>query len=58
MFLVDVSTTSTNIYFLLGLLNVIIFSFQVRVTELILFTLFLMIFHQFVPRVGLYFHKL
>ena len=40
MFLGDVSTTSTNIYFVLGLLNVIIFSFQVHVTEFILFTFF------------------
>ena len=40
MFLGDVSTTSTNIYFVQGLLNTIIFSFQVHVTEFILFTLF------------------
>ena len=40
MFLGDVSTTSTNIYFVLGLLNTSIFSFQVHETEFILFTLF------------------
>ena len=40
MFLGDVSTTSTNIYFVLGLLNASIFSFQVHATEFILFTLF------------------
>ena len=39
MFLGDVSTTSTNIYFVLGLLNTIIFSFQMHVNEFILFTL-------------------
>ena len=46
MFLGDVSTTSTNIYFVLWLLNAIIFSFQVHVTEFILFTLF---FHDILP---------
>ena len=40
MFLGDVLTTSTNIYFVLGLLNASIFSFQVHVTEFMLFTLF------------------
>ena len=40
MFLGDVTATSTYIYFVLGLLNTIIFSFQMHVTEFILFTLF------------------
>ena len=47
MFLGDVSTTSANIYFVLGLLNVIIFSFQAHVTEFILFTLLGYIFTNF-----------